>query len=302
MARASSAALLPPGVVSRLGTLDFIARSLVEGFLVGLHRSPYHGFSVEFAEYRQYLPGESTQNIDWRVYAKTDRHYVKVFHEETNLHARVLLDVSASMEATPEPGRISKLEYGRMLAAALCYLFIKQNDAVGLVTFDAQPRQIVPPRSSRRQLNHLLQVLHGAEAGIKTNVGEVLDNLADRMWRRGLIVVISDLIDEPDHVLRGLKHFRHRQHEVVVFHVLDPREVDLELDREARFVDPEEDLDPIKTQPWHLRESYTAEVARWRERLGRESRQHHIDYVPLTTDTPFERALLGYLNRRALAR
>jgi len=130
----------------------------------------------------------------------------------------------------------------------------------------------------------------------------VLAQLADRMWRRGLIVIISDLIDDPDLVLRGLKHFRHRQHEVIVFHVLDPREVDLKLDREARFLDPEKDLEPIKAQPWHLRESYTAEVARWRTRLGRECRQHLIDYVPLTTDTPFDRALLAYLNKRMALR
>jgi uncharacterized protein (DUF58 family) len=294
--------LLSPEVVSRLGTLDFIARTLVEGFLVGLHRSPYHGFSVEFAEYRQYMEGESTQHIDWRVYAKTDRYYVKLFHEETNLHARLLLDVSASMEAVPEKGRVSKLEYSRMLAAALAYLFIKQNDATGLVTFDAKPLQAVPPRSSRRQLTHLLKVLDTAQSGEKTNVGAVLAQLADRMWRRGLIVVISDLIDDPDLVLRGLKHFRHRQHEVIVFHVLDPREVDLKLDREARFLDPENDLEPIKAQPWHLQESYTAEVARWRGRLARECQQHLIDYVPLTTDTPFERALLAYLNKRVALR
>jgi len=302
MAVANSAALLAPDVVSRLGALDFIARTLVEGFLVGLHRSPYHGFSVEFAEFRQYLPGESTHNIDWRIYGKTDRHYVKVFHEETNLHARLLLDISASMAAQPEEGRITKLEYARLLCAALSYLFIKQNDATGLVTFDSKPREIIPARSSRTQLNHLLRVLHQAEPGAQTRVGAVLDALADRMWRRGLICIVSDLIDEPDEVLRGLKHFRHRQHEVLVFHILDPREVDLELTREARFVDPEHELEPIKAQPWHLRESYQEQIEAWRQRLGRECRQHHIDYVPVTTDTPFDRALLAYMNKRALLR
>ncbi len=299
MATRQSTRLLEPEVVSRLGGLDFIARTLVEGFLVGLHRSPYHGFSVEFAEYRQYLPGESTQNIDWRVYAKTDRHYVRLFHEETNLHARILLDISASMETSLEKDRLSKLSYGRTLAAALSYLFIKQNDGAGLVTFDERPRQIVPPRSSRRQLNHLFKVLHEAKAGAKTDVGRVLDELADRMWRRGLVVIISDLIDDPESVLRGIKHFRHRKHEVIVFHVLDPREVDFNLSKEARFIDPEQELDPVKAQPWHLRETYTAEVAKWRDRLNRECGQHQIDYVPLTTDTPFERALLAYLNKRA---
>jgi uncharacterized protein (DUF58 family) len=290
--------MLEPEVVSRLGALDFIARTLVEGFLVGLHRSPYHGFSVEFAEYRQYLPGESTQNIDWRVYAKTDRHYVKVFQEETNLQARILLDVSASMDATPEDGRISKLRYGKLLAAALGYLLIKQNDAVALATFDDAPRTMIPPRSSRRQLNHMLTVLHRAEPGAKTDVGRVLDRIAEMVWRRGLIVIISDLIDDPDRVLQGLKHFRHRQHEVLVMHVLDPREIDLEIGREAKFVDPEKAVDPVRTQPWHLRESYQAAIRGWRGRLARECRQHDIDYVPLSTDTPFEVALLAYLNKR----
>ena len=290
--------MLDPEVVSRLGALDYIARSLVEGFLVGLHRSPYHGFSVEFAEYRQYLPGETTQNIDWRVYAKTDRHYVKVFQEETNLHARILLDISASMDATPEPGRISKLHYGKLLAAALGYLLIKQNDAVALATFDDQPRTIIPPRSSRRQLNHLLTVLHHAEAGAKTNVGRVLDRIAEMVWRRGLIVIISDLIDDPDKVLQGLKHFRHRQHEVLVLHVLDPREIDLNITREAKFVDPEKTMAPVRTQPWHLRESYRDTIEQWRGRLARECRQHQIDYVPLSTDVPFDVALMAYLNKR----
>jgi len=296
---AEAVRMLDPEVVSRLGALDFVARSLVEGFLVGLHRSPYHGFSVEFAEYRQYLPGESTQNIDWRVYAKSDRHYVKVFHEETNLHARILLDVSASMDATPEPGRISKLHYGKLLAAALSYLLLKQNDAVALATFDDKPQKIVPPRSNRRQLNHLLSVLHHTEAGAKTDVGRVLDRMAEMTWRRGLIVIISDLIDDPDRVLQGLKHFRHRQHEVLVMHVLDPREVDLDIGREAKFVDPEKDLDPIRTQPWHLRESYQQAIGEWRGRLARECRSHQIDYVPLLTDTPFDTALLAYLNKRS---
>jgi uncharacterized protein (DUF58 family) len=302
MARAASIRMLDPETVSRIGSIDLIARSLVEGFLVGLHRSPYHGFSVEFAEYRQYLPGESVQNIDWRVYGRTDRHYVKVFHEETNLHARMLLDISASMDATPEEGRISKLHYGKLLAAALSYLLLKQNDAVALATFDDRPRTIIPPRSSRKQLNHLLNVLHNAEGGARTDVGAVLDRIAEMTWRRGLIVIISDLIDDPDRVLTGLKHFRHRQHDVLVFHVLDPREIDLEFGSEARFVDPEDEVDPIRTQPWHVRESYRAGIEEWRERLARECGQHRIDYVPLDTGTPFDVALLAYLNKRARMR
>lgn len=299
MATAPASRLLDPELVSRLGTIDLVARSLVEGFLVGLHRSPYHGFSVEFAEYRQYQTGESAHNIDWRVYAKSDRHYVKVFHEETNLIARVLLDRSASMGTGGGDGRLSKLEYGKYLAAALCYLFIKQNDAAALATFDSAPRTMLPPRSTRRHLLQLFKVLHEAEPGDTTDVGAVLGRMAQMMSRRGLVVVISDLVDEPDAVLRGLKHFRHRKHEVLVFHVLDPREVDLGFDREARFVDPEGQVDDVLAQPWHLRESYRRELDSWRGRLARECRGHRIDYVPLTTDMPFDRALLSYLGKRA---
>jgi uncharacterized protein (DUF58 family) len=302
MTTAVQGQLLDPQVISRLGSIDFIARALVEGFLVGLHRSPYHGFSVEFAEYRQYQPGESTQYVDWRVYAKSDRHYVKVFHEETNLSARLLLDISASMAAHPEPEaadtRLTKLEYGKLLAAALSYLFIKQNDAVGLTTFDDSIREMVPPRSQRRQLHRILNVLQHVEPGSTTDVGRVLNEMAGRMWRRGLVVVISDLVDELDAVLAGLKHFRHRQHEVLVFHVLDPREVDLAFDRPAEFHDPEGEVEKLEAQPWHLRREYTRAISEWRRQMSLECGQHRIDFVPLTTDTPFEHALLSYLNKR----
>jgi uncharacterized protein (DUF58 family) len=291
--------LLDPELLGRLGSLELIARGLVEGFLVGLHRSPYHGFSVEFAEYRQYIPGESTHNIDWRVFAKTDRHYVKVFQEETNLMARVLLDVSASMSTPPAEKVHSKLQYAKLLAAALSYLLLKQNDAVGLVTFDERALEIIPPRSSRKQLMHLMARLQNAKSGKRTRVGKVLSDLADRVWRRGLVVIISDLIDDPVTVLRGLKHFRHRQHEVIVFHVLDPRELDLDYSRQARFVDPEGELDPLSAQPWHLQENYTARIAAWRKQLSRECGMHQIDYVPLTTKTPFDVALMAYLAKRA---
>ena len=299
MTTVRSEPLLDPGALSKLASLDLIARTLVEGFLVGLHRSPYHGFSVEFAEYRQYIAGESTQHIDWRVYAKTDRHYVKVFQEETNLLARLFVDLSASMNTPASEGLPSKMQYGKMLAAGLAYLLLKQKDAVGLVTFDEKPLEVIPPRSSRSQLMHLMARLEKAKEGKRTRVGSVLAGMADQMWRRGLIVIISDLIDDPESVLQGLKHFRHRQHEVLVFHVLDPREIDLGFRRQALFVDPEEELPTVAAQPWHLRESYVAEVKRWRKHLSRECGMHQIDYVPLSTQTPFDVALLAYLAKRA---
>ncbi len=292
-------ALLDPRELSRLAGLDLIARTLVEGFLVGLHRSPYHGFSVEFAEYRRYIPGEDIHNIDWRVYARSDRHWVKVFQEETNLLARLFVDVSASMDTPPSTGVPSKLHYAKMLAAGLAYLLSRQKDAVGLVTFDREALEVIRPRSSRSHLMHLMGRLEHARGGRPTRVGTVLASMADRMWRRGLIVVISDLIDDPDTVLRGLKHFRHRKHEVLVFHVLDPREIDLGFDRQARFVDPEGELPEVTAQPWHLREGYVRQVEQWRRRLSRECGMHRIDYVPLSTATPFDVALLAYLAKRS---
>ena len=292
--------LLDPELLGRLESLDLIARSLVEGFLVGLHRSPYHGFSVEFAEYRQYIPGESTQNIDWRVFAKTDRHYVKVFQEETNLMARVLLDVSASMDTPPAEGLPSKLLYAKLLAAALSYLLLKQNDAVGLVTFDTKALEMIPPRSSRKQLMHLMARLQNAERRpTHTHVGQVLSELADRMWRRGLVIVISDLIDDPETVLAWSEALSPPSARSPRLSRPRSARAGSGFARQARFVDPEGELRSDQRTAVALKESYAAEVSAWRKHLGRECGMHQIDYVPLTTETPFDVALMAYLAKRA---
>ncbi len=229
--------LLTPELASQLDSLDLLARHLVEGFLTGLHRSPYHGFSAEFAEYRQYQPGEPATNVDWRVFAKTDRHYLKVFAEETNLRCTLLVDCSASMRYTSDPKRRpSKLDYGRVMAASLAYLLLHQNDAVGLVVFDDAPLARVPARSMRRQLFQVLRVLRDLPVGTGTQLGPVLHDVAERVPRRGLVVLISDLMDDADAVLSGLKHFRHKGHEVLVLQILDPREID--LDFPARWSSP----------------------------------------------------------------
>jgi len=313
---------LDPAVVSRLGNMDLKARLIVEGYIAGLHRSPYHGFSVEFAEYRQYMQGDNIKTIDWKVFGKTDRTYVKLFEEETNLIGTILLDKSGSMgfptaEEARERGRWerrrrrgsqsddgkeagpaqTKLTYGSMLAASLAYMMIRQQDAVGLCLFDDEVRTMIPHRSVRKQLFHILQNLETVVPGRKTSVSPALHEIAERMKRRGLMILISDLMDNPETIINGLKHFRHRQHEVIVFHILDPREVDLDYKDEVEF----EDLETgrrLRLEPAFLREQYSRDVAGWIDRLNRSCRNHQIDYNLLRTDTPYDQALTAYLGKR----
>jgi uncharacterized protein (DUF58 family) len=286
---------LDPTVVSKLATMELRARLVVEGFVTGLHKSPYKGFSVEFAEHRQYMPGDPLKHIDWKVYGKTDRFYVKEYEEETNLRGHVLLDASASM-AYGSDG-LSKFEYGRYLAAALIYLMLKQQDSVGLLVFDERVREFIPPRSNPKQLHLLLSELDRAEASSETDIGLVLHELARRIRRRGLVILISDLLDEPEDVLPGLKHFRHLKHEVIVFHVLDPREAEFGFDADATFRDMETG-ELMTTEPFSIRGDYLKAVETWMAHLRRECSESRIDYVPILTSTPYDRALFSYLEKR----
>jgi len=271
------------------------ARFVVEGFMVGLHRSPYHGFSVEFAEHRPYMPGDALRNLDWKVYAKTDRFYVKKYEEETNLKAYLLLDTSNSMNFGT--GKVTKFQYSAYLAAALSYLMIQQRDAVGLAAYDTELRAYLPPRSVRTYLNVLLAQLEKTQPSSGTDIGKNLHAVADRIQRRGLIVVISDLLDEPAAVLSGLKHFRHDGHEVLVFHVLDPRELDFAYTGDVKFKDLETS-EELPTQPWHLRREYRRLMSDFVDTLRRGCREHAIDYHVLNTQIPYDEALVQYLTKR----
>jgi len=295
---------LDPSVVSKLGTMELKARLIVEGFIAGMHRSPYHGFSVEFAEYRQYMQGDNIKYIDWKAYGKTDRFYMKVFEEETNLISTILLDKSGSMgftsrdETTPGGRVIDKLTYGSLLAASISYLLIRQQDAVGMCLFDDAVRAMIPHRSVRKHLWFLLSNLERLEAGAETQISPALHYIAERVKRRGLIVLISDLMDDPEQVLMGLKHFRHRQHEVIVFHVVDPRELDLDYRDEVEFRDLETDR-KLRVEPQFIREEYSQRVSTWIDKLNRGCRAHQIDYNLLTTDTSFDQALTAFVAKRA---
>lgn len=268
---------------------------VVEGFIVGLHKSPYHGFSVEFAEHRAYGPGDNLRYLDWRLYGKTDRFYVKQFEEETNLKAHIMLDKSKSMAYGS--GDITKLQYASYLSAALTYLLLRQQDAVGLTLFDTEVRTHIRPSSRPSMLNNILTHLETVTPGEQTSIGRSLHHLADRIRRRGLVIIISDMLDDLDSIMNGLKHFRHDRHEVLVFHVLDPREIDFAFDAHAKFKDMESG--EIKaTEPWHIQKDYRNAVEHFRATLGLRCREQHVDYIPLSTDQSLDIALMAYLNKR----
>lgn len=287
---------LDPETVTKLNSLELRAKLVVEGFISGLHKSPFHGFSVEFADRRQYMPGDPIRLIDWKHYAKSDRYYIKQYEEETNLKSYILLDMSASMAYTSE--LISKKDYAGSLAAALAYLNLKQRDAVGLVTFDDKIRNYIPPGSKGGHLNRLLQELSRQQPSDKTDIASALHLMADRIKRRGLVILISDLLDDPDKIISGLRHFRHNRHEVIVFHIVDPRERDFAFREEAIFKDMETG-EEITTLPWQIKKSYAEAFADFSKKLSLHCRQSRIDYHLIDTSTPFDKALYAFLAKRA---
>jgi uncharacterized protein (DUF58 family) len=286
---------LDPALIGRMGTMELKARTIVEGFLAGLHRSPFKGFSVEFAEYRQYMPGDDLSTIDWKVYARSDRFYVKKFEEETNLDCHILLDVSASMGYAS--GGISKLEYGTYLAAALGYLMNRQRDAVGFMAFDERIVSMLPASARGGHLRALLVSLDRLQLGERSDVSKPLHQLADMLSKRGMVILISDLLDDPEAVVGGLKHLRFKGTDVVVFHLLDKAELTFPFERPSRFHDLEND-DEIMAVPSLVREEYLRQIGDLIEHYRRELRVVGIDYELVDTSKPLELALLSYLSVR----
>ena len=287
---------LDPAVVARLGTLELKARTIVEGFLSGLHRSPFKGFSVEFAEYRQYMPGDDLSTIDWKVFARSDRYYVKKFEEETNLDAHLMLDVSGSMGYGS--GAMTKFEYGACLAASLAYLMNRQRDAVSLTAFDEKIVERLPAASRPGHLRNILVTLDRLELGRETNLSKPLHQIVDSLSKRGMVVLISDLLDDPAAVIQALKHFQFRGNDVIAFQVLDADEIDFPFERATRFEDLETS-EEIMAVPAAVREHYVKEMNALIERYRRELGAAGIDYQLLTTDRPLEFALMSYLSTRS---
>jgi uncharacterized protein (DUF58 family) len=288
---------LDPAVIARLGTMELKARTVVEGFLSGLHRSPYKGFSVEFAEYRQYMPGDDLSTLDWKVYARSDRHYVRKYEEETNLECHILLDLSASM-AYRGAAPMSKLEYGSVLAASLAFLMNRQRDATGLIAFEDRIVFRLPARARSGHLHALLLALEQLEPGRRSDVGRPLHQLAEALTKRSMVVLISDMLDDPEPVVKGLRHLRFRGSDVVVFQVLDPNELTFPFRGPSRFKDVETGQE-VTADPSSIRTQYLRKLAGLTLQYDRDLRGAGIDYVQLDSSQPLDFALLSYLSARA---
>ncbi|HZU95470.1 MAG TPA: DUF58 domain-containing protein [Planctomycetota bacterium] len=286
--------LLPPEALSRLVNLGLTARWIVEGFIAGLHASPFHGFSVEFAEYRQYVPGDDLKHFDWKALARSDRMYVKKYHSETNTRAHVLLDCSASM-GFGEP--VTKLRYGAAIAAAISYLMMLQQDAAGAVLFSDRVLRYVRPRSAMTHFRELAQALDSARPATTTNAAQALHELAETVKARGLFVLVSDLHDDLEKVVLGLRHLRFKGHEVLLFHVLDKDEVAFPYRTLSEFKDLETG-ERIQVHPQVVRADYHRALDAFTDRMRRECSAMKVDYQLVDTKTPFDDVLARYLDRR----
>ena len=295
---------LPPKTTGTVTRLEFIAHGIVDGFISGKHRSPKKGSSVEFAEHRQYVPGDDLRNLDWRALARKDRYYIKQYVEETNLRATILLDASGSMAyrgdlaAEVDGRRLSKFEYAKYLAAALAYLLIGQQDAVGLVTFDKAVRAYLPAKAQASQVRLVLEEIDRAEAAADTGCGPVFDDIAERIPHRGVVFIVSDLFDDPNAIVKALHHFRYRRHEIIVLHVMAEEELTFPFDSFSQFRDLEGMAEDLELDPKSFRASYLDSVREYLKVISTGCGQMNVDYVPISTKTPFDKVLTDYLARR----
>jgi uncharacterized protein (DUF58 family) len=289
-----------PTSLSKYGRLTMVARTVVEGFLTGVHKSPYKGFSVEFAEHRQYYPGDEIRHIDWRVYGKTDRYYIKEYEEETNLKAYLLVDASGSMAYKGE--HLSKFHYAQYIAASLAYLMLHQLDAVGLVTHDTKVRQMIPPKASSKHLLRLLNTLEQTQPGGETTMAPIWHELAGQLRRRGLVVILSDCFDNLPALMRALRHFRFSRHEVLLFHILAPEELEFPFRKWTQFRNLEVRDNKLLVDPQQLRKEYLKNFQAFCKDLRDQAGRMQVDYHMLRTDEPVDKALGLYLTKRQTRR
>ena len=281
--------------INKIDNLFLRAKLVVEGFIIGMHKSPYHGFSVEFSEHRPYGYGDEIKYIDWKLWGKTDRFYIKQFEEETNLKCHVILDKSSSMSYGSHS--INKFEYSKCLSASLIYLMIKQQDAVGLTTFDDKLNITIPPKSKVSHLNLLLQTMHNSETGGETDISLLLHSLAESIHKRGLIILISDLIDNEKDIIKGLRHFRHKGHEVILFHIMDPKESNLDYDENINFIDLENQKE-LKIDARQIKSQYNKAFKNFCDYYKNECVKNNIDYIPINTMDSLDGSLMQYLIKR----
>ena len=296
--------LLPQEITAVLSRQEFLSRSKKKGSINGRHTSPNKGFSVEFAEHREYAKGDDLRNLDWRVYGKNDRFYVKQFVEETNLRATVVLDCSGSMifrgqnPASLNGELLSKFDYARYLAAALIFLFIRQQDAAGLVTFDKKIRQYHRAAAKPGQVHQLLQEMHNSKPGEDTDCAQVLHHVADRVESRGLVIIVSDLFDDPDKITEALHHFHFRNHELVIFHVMADEELTFPFSKFSDFEDLEGVSDRMRIDPSALRATYLENMRQFIEKIERACGHLNASYIPVNTSTPVSQTVSDWLGSR----
>ena len=286
---------LDPLTLAKVRGLELQARLVVEGYISGMHKSPYHGFSVEFAQHREYVPGDDIKHVDWKVYARTGRFFLKQYEEETNLICWLLLDVSESMKYGSTA--ITKFDYACMASAALSYLVLHQSDSIGFATFDNQVRTYLKPSGQPSQLKEIVHRMNSGTGVEKSKMGPLLHDFAERLKRRSIVFLVSDMFDDVDELIAGMKHLRHRRHEVVLWHVMDAAELTFPF-QEATLFKGLEQFPELLTDPRSLRKSYLEQVEAFTEGLKRGCRDLNIDYVPLRTDTPMHVALSSYLAKR----
>ena len=287
--------VLTPSDLKKISNLQVLARLVVEGFCTGLHRSPHKGFSVEFKQHRQYVHGDEIRHLDWRVFGRSDRFYIREFEEETNLRATLLLDASGSMAYG---GDQSKLQYATRLAACLSYLMLQQQDSVGLVTFDTQVRRYIPPRAQTSHLQVLVDQLQETKPGGETELAKVFHDLVPRLHRRGLLVILSDCFGDVNGILSALAHLRHARHEIVVFQIWHRDELEFPFKSWTRFDCLEAADKRHLIDPNHLRAAYLENLDRFRAELKQGCHRHRVDLVPMVTDQPYADALAEYLTLR----
>jgi uncharacterized protein (DUF58 family) len=294
-----STRFLDPEVLARIGSLELLARAVVEGFISGLHRSPYTGFSTEFTEYRQYNPGDDLRYLDWRLLGRTDRFFIKKYRADTNTQCHLLVDTSASMRYRSVEASVTKLQYAQFLAAALAYLLARQQDAVGLVAFGDGVHTHVPARNRTGHMRTIYGQLAGLEAGGETRLSASLHETAERLTRRGIIILISDFYDQPERLADAFQHLRFKGHDLVAFHVLDPNEVEFDFDDAVLLLEDAETTEQMPVLPDVIAGGYKERIREHIEDLRRCAAANHVDYELITTDQPLDFALFSFLSRRA---
>lgn len=288
---------LDPRVLDKVARLELRARLVVEGFVTGMHKSPYRGFSVEFAQHREYVPGDDLRHLDWKIFGKSDRFVIKQYEEETNLRAHLFLDQSESMNYGAD-GTLSKFDYAATSCASLAFMIQQQADAVGLTMFDEKVAKQIPPSNTRQSLGHLFSALEGAKTREqKTKIGTVLHELAGQLRQRGMVMIFSDLFDEPKDVIQGLREIASRGHDVVVFHIMDHDELEFPFERMTMFEGMEE-LPELLCDPKSLRDAYLAEITGFAEEIRKGCLSQRIDYVRVDTQVPLDVVLTSYLSSR----